>query len=157
MSKTKKILINIGCGLLLLCAGFGAGRGLRLARTSGASSKLESGIHDARDTADSISDKLNTAGSLGSSAASSGQAISDGVGAIEQSSSQLRIFYDEVIRSIEADQKATDDFKRLHNASSEAAVDALDIAIQHSEQYEQLILSLQQAVDNFAKDNQESK
>lgn len=157
MSKLKKIIISICCGILLFMAGFCTRGRLRLARVSGAGEGLEQRIDDARNSADSIDNKLDPAGNLGKSAAANGQAINDGIGTIQQSSEELGIFFNEVVRAIEADQKATADFERLHNSTSTAELDALDIAIQHSEQYEQLIQSLQQAVDNFTKNNKESK
>lgn len=157
MSKIKKIIINIVCGVLLLAAGFGTGRGLRLARTSAGSSELESGIVAAGESANHISDGLDNAAALASSADSSGRAVEEGLGVMQQSTERLGIFYDEVIRAVEADAEATEAFKRNHKSSADAAVNALDIAIQHSEQYERLIESLQQAINNSSKDSKKSK
>lgn len=148
MSKTKKIIFYIICALSIFAAGFGAGRGLRLARVSGAGSELESGIISAGESADSIKDGLNTSGNLANSAASAGSAIIEGLGSLEQSTRKLGIFYDEVIRAIEADSEAEAAFRRAHSSSVGASVSALDIAIQHSEQYERLIDALQRAVKN---------
>lgn len=153
MSKTKKIFINVICGILLLAGGFGAGRRLRLARTSAGSSELKSGITAASKSADSISDGLTNAAALANSASSSGRAVEEGIGVMQQSTEKLRIFYDEVVRAVEADKEAEDAFRQTHSGSAVATVDALDIAIQHSEQYEKLIESLQQAINDTSENN----
>ena len=158
MSKTfKKILIYIGIGILLFGAGFGTGRFIRLARISGTSSQLESGITSASESANSVADGLNTAAGLANSADSSGRAVEEGLGTMQQSTEQLRIFYDDIIRAVEADKEAEATFRELHSTSSNAAITALDIAIQHSEQYERLIQSLQQAIDNSSENSKKSE
>ena len=144
-------------GIILFAAGFGTGRGLRLSRTSGVSSDLESTIVSASDTASDLSDRLSTARAIANSAASSGRAVEEGLGVLEQSTERLELFYTEVVRAIEADKAATATFQQLYGESSGTTIDALDIAIQHSEQYEQLISSLQRACDDFAKDSSESE
>lgn len=157
MSKLKKIIINISCGLLLIAVSFGAGSRFRLARVSGAGSELESRITDAGDSANRVKDGLNVADGLANGAATGGRAVDEGLTAIEQSSGKLGIFYNEVIRAIEADQEAERAFRQVHSEASGVSISALDIAIQHSEQYERLIESLQRASKNFEENSSESE
>lgn len=153
VSKSKKIIVIIVCGICLFAAGFSAGRFVRLARVSGASGELESGIISAGSTTDSIIDHTVIAGNAAESAHSSGQAVDAGLSAMQQSTEQLRIFLDEVVRSVEADKEATRTFQQAHGDSNSASISAIDIAIQHAEQYEELIRSLQQAIDNYSKNS----
>ena len=157
MSKTKKIILYICIDVLLLGLGFGAGRLIRLARVSGAGTELESRITSASQSANSIADGLSTQSALASSAVESGRAIEEGLGTMQQSTEKLGVFYDEVIRAVEADKEAEDAFRRAHQSDVNSAVGALDIAIQHSEQYERLIESLQQAINNTSENSEKSK
>lgn len=157
MSKTKTICIYVCICLGLFAAGFGTGRLARLADVSSASGKLEQRIDESINTAGDILDRSDIAGAIADGLASSGSAVTEGLGTMQLSSQRLELFYTDVIRAVEADKEATRAFQSAHNASTGAAVDALDIAIQHSEQYEELISSLQRIIDDINKNNQQSK
>ena len=133
--------------IIIFTSGYITGRNRRLANVSSASGQLEQRIDES----------LNTAGAIANGLASSGSAVAEGLGAMQLSSQRLELFYSEVIRAVEADKEATRTFESIHNASTGATVDALDIAIQHSEQYEKLISSLQRIIDDLNKDNQKSR
>lgn len=59
MSKTKKIIINIACGILLFGIGLGAGRGLRLASLSGVGERTESTVIELTDRATALESELS--------------------------------------------------------------------------------------------------
>lgn len=139
--------------IIIFASGYAAGRNRRLANVSSASGQLEQRIDESLNTAGDILNRSDTAGAIANGLASSGSAVAEGLGTMQLSSQRLEIFYSEVIRAVEADKEATRTFESIHNASTGATVDALDIAIQHSEQYEKLISSLQRTIDNLNKDN----
>lgn len=159
--KTKDTLRIVGTivlsAILIFTAGYCTGRNRRLANVSSASGQLEQRINESLNTAGDILNRSDTAGAIADGIASSGSAIAEGLGTMQLSSQRLELFYADVIRAVEADKEATRAFKSAHNASTGAAVDALDIAIQHSEQYEELISSLQRIIDDINKNNQQSK
>lgn len=159
--KTKDTLRIVGTivlsAILIFTAGYCTGRNRRLADVSSASGKLEQRIDESLNTAGDILNRSDTAGAIADGIASSGSAIAEGLGTMQLSSQRLELFYADVIRAVEADKEATRTFESIHNASTGTAVDALDIAIQHSEQYEELISSLQRIIDDLNKDNQKSK
>ena len=139
--------------IIIFASGYAAGRNRRLANVSSASGQLEQRIDESLNTAGDILNRSDTAGAIANGLASSGSAVAEGLGTMQLSSQRLEVFYSEVIRAVEADKEATRTFESIHNASTGATVDALDIAIQHSEQYEKLISSLQRTIDNLNKDN----
>ena len=139
--------------IIIFASGYIAGRNRRLANVSSASGQLEQRIDESLNTAGDILNRSDTAGAIANGLASSGSAVAEGLGTMQLSSQRLEVFYSEVIRAVEADKEATRTFESIHNASTGATVDALDIAIQHSEQYEELISSLQRTIDNLNKDN----
>ena len=139
--------------IIIFASGYIAGRNRRLANVSSASGQLEQRIDESLNTAGDILNRSDTAGAIANGLASSGSAVAEGLGTMQLSSQRLEVFYSEVIRAVEADKEATRTFESIHNASTGATVDALDIAIQHSEQYEKLISSLQRTIDNLNKDN----
>ena len=139
--------------IIIFASGYITGRNRRLANVSSASGQLEQRIDESLNTAGDILNRSDTAGAIANGLASSGSAIAEGLGTMQLSSQRLEVFYSEVIRAVEADKEATRIFESIHNASTGATVDALDIAIQHSEQYEELISSLQRTIDNLNKDN----
>ena len=139
--------------IIIFASGYIAGRNRRLANVSSASGQLEQRIDESLNTAGDILNRSDTAGAIANGIASSGSAVAEGLGTMQLSSQRLEVFYSEVIRAVEADKEATRTFESIHNASTGATVDALDIAIQHSEQYEELISSLQRTIDNLNKDN----
>lgn len=139
--------------IIIFASGYITGRNRRLANVSSASGQLEQRIDGSLNTAGDILNRSDTAGAIANGLASSGSAVAEGLGTMQLSSQRLEIFYSEVIRAVEADKEATRTFESIHNASTGATVDALDIAIQHSEQYEKLISSLQRTIDNLNKDN----
>ena len=143
--------------IIIFASGYAAGRNRRLANVSSASGQLEQRIDESLNTAGDILNRSDTAGAIANGLASSGSAVAEGLGTMQLSSQRLEIFYSEVIRAVEADKEATRTFESIHNASTGATVDALDIAIQHSEQYEELISSLQRIIDDLNKDNQKSR
>lgn len=159
--KTKDTLRIVGTivlsAILIFTAGYCTGRNRRLADVSSASGKLEQRIDESINTAGDILNRSDTAGAIADGIASSGSAIAEGLGTMQLSSQRLELFYADVIRAVEADKEATRTFESIHNASTGTAVDALDLAIQHSEQYEELISSLQRIIDDLNKDNQKSK
>lgn len=138
---------------IIFASGYITGRNRRLANVSSASGQLEQRIDGSLNTAGDILNRSDTAGAIANGLASSGSAVAEGLGTMQLSSQRLEVFYSEVIRAVEADKEATRTFESIHNASTGATVDALDIAIQHSEQYEKLISSLQRTIDNLNKDN----
>lgn len=139
--------------IIIFASGYIAGRNRRLANVSSASGQLEQRIDESLNTAGDILNRSDTAGAIANGLASSGSAVAEGLGTMQLSSQRLEVFYSEVIRAVEADKEATRTFESIHNASTGATVDAFDIAIQHSEQYEKLISSLQRTIDNLNKDN----
>lgn len=139
--------------IIIFASGYITGRNRRLANVSSASGQLEQRIDESLNTAGDILNRSDTAGAIANGLASSGSAVAEGLGTMQLSSQRLEIFYSEVIRAVEADKEATRTFESIHNASTGATVDAFDIAIQHSEQYEKLISSLQRTIDNLNKDN----
>lgn len=139
--------------IIIFASGYITGRSRRLANVSSASGQLEQRIDESLNTAGDILNRSDTAGAIANGLASSGSAVAEGLGTMQLSSQRLEVFYSEVIRAVEADKEATRTFESIHNASTGATVDALDIAIQHSEQYEKLISSLQRTIDNLNKDN----
>lgn len=139
--------------IIIFASGYITGRSRRLANVSSASGQLEQRIDGSLNTAGDILNRSDTAGAIANGLASSGSAVAEGLGTMQLSSQRLEVFYSEVIRAVEADKEATRTFESIHNASTGATVDALDIAIQHSEQYEKLISSLQRTIDNLNKDN----
>lgn len=139
--------------IIIFTSGYITGRNRRLANVSSASGQLEQRIDESLNTAGDILNRSDTAGAIANGLASSGSAVAEGLGTMQLSSQRLELFYSEVIRAVEADKEATRTFESIHNASTGATVDALDIAIQHSEQYEKLISSLQRTIDNLNKDN----
>lgn len=139
--------------IIIFASGYITGRNRRLANVSSASGQLEQRIDESLNTAGDILNRSDTAGAIANGLASSGSAVAEGLGTMQLSSQRLELFYSEVIRAVEADKEATRTFESIHNASTGATVDALDIAIQHSEQYEKLISSLQRTIDNLNKDN----
>lgn len=143
--------------IIIFASGYIAGRNRRLANVSSASGQLEQRIDESLNTAGDILNRSDTAGAIANGLASSGSAVAEGLGTMQLSSQRLELFYSEVIRAVEADKEATRTFESIHNASTGATVDALDIAIQHSEQYEKLISSLQRIIDDLNKDNQKSR
>lgn len=159
--KTKDTLRIVGTtvlsAILIFTAGYCTGRNRRLANVSSASGQLEQRIDESLNTAGDILNRSDTAGAIANGLASSGSAIAEGLGTMQLSSQRLELFYADVIRAVEVDKEATRAFQSAHDASTGTAVDALDIAIQHSEQYEELISSLQRIIDDLNKDNQQSK
>lgn len=143
--------------IIIFSSGYIAGRNRRLANVSSASGQLEQRIDESLNTAGNILNRSDTAGAIANGLTSSGSAAAEGLGAMQLSSQRLELFYSEVIRAVEADKEATRTFESIHNASTGTSIDALDIAIQHSEQYEELISSLQRIIDDLNKDNQKSK
>lgn len=143
--------------IIIFASGYIAGRNRRLANVSSASGQLEQRIDESLNTAGDILNRSDTAGAISNGIASSGSAVAEGLGTMQLSAQRLEIFYSEVIRAVEADKEATRTFESIHNASTGTSVDAFDIAIQHSEQYEELISSLQRIIDDLNKDNQKSK
>lgn len=139
--------------IIIFASGYITGRNRRLANVSSASGQLEQRIDESLNTAGDILNRSDTAGAIANGLTSSGSAVAEGLGTMQLSSQRLELFYSEVIRAVEADKEATRTFESIHNASTGATVDALDIAIQHSEQYEKLISSLQRTIDNLNKDN----
>ena len=155
--KYKNIIISSIC-IFILCitcffTGLGIGKSRRLTGIEYSSTELEQRINEGRDTASNILDSANTAGALTGGIESSNRAINEGMATIKLSAEQLYIFYTEVKRAIEIDKARTDRFQQLHSEFNATSVDALEIAIQHSKQYEQLILSLQQALGNITENN----
>ena len=159
--KTKDTIRIVGTivlsAILIFTAGYCTGRNRRLADVSSASGQLEQRIDESLNTAGDILNRSDIAGTIANGLASSGSAVAEGIGAMQLSTQRLELCWSEVIRAVEADKEATRTFESIHNASTGTAVDALDIAIQHSEQYEELISSLQRIIDDFNKDNQKSK
>ena len=139
--------------IIIFASGYITVRNRRLVNVSSASGQLEQRIDESLNTAGDILNRSDTAGAIANGLASSGSAVAEGLGTMQLSSQRLELFYSEVIRAVEADKEATRTFESIHNASTGATVDALDIAIQHSEQYEKLISSLQRTIDNLNKDN----
>ena len=139
--------------IIIFASGYITGRNRRLANVSSASGQLEQRIDESLNTAGDILNRSDTAGAIANGLASSGSAVAEGLGTMQLSSQRLEVFYPEVIRAAEADKEATRTFKSIHNSSTGAMLDALDITIQHSKQYEKLISSLQQTIDNPNKDN----
>ena len=159
--KTKDTFRIVGTivlsAIIIFASGYITGRNRRLANVSSASGQLEQRIDESLNTAGDILNRSDTAGAIANGLASSGSAVAEGLGTMQLSSQRLELFYSEVIRAVEADKEATRTFESIHNASTGATVDALDIAIQHSEQYEELISSLQRIIDDLNKDNQKSR
>jgi len=156
VSKTKKIIINIVCSLLLLISGFCTGRFIRFGRASGASQQLITGITSARDDTDKIINELIIAGASAESAAKYGYIISEVIRELQSQNEQLRVSNDEAFRAIENNKRITEIVQSAQSELSNTTGTALEIAIKHAEDYERLIDSLQQALQYSSEDNRQS-
>lgn len=156
MSKTKKILINIGCAIFVLVFGFCTGRFIRFGGISGTSEQLVSGIILERDTTDRILDELSIARSAGNSTTDTGQAILRGIQELSKSNETAKLCISEIEREIELAQQNAKTIKQ----SFESVSDAIDYGWRITENqalaYERIVDTLQQFNNNSTKNEQES-
>lgn len=157
MSKTKKIIFIICCAILIFVTGFFAGRFIRFGRVSGTSEQLIDGIILERDTVNKLADELNIAGSSINSANDLERAVTKGVRVLRNANEVGSLFIDAFEQSVADNQKCTEELKQSYNNLSDATGYALDLAIIHAQEYERLIGTLQQIVDNYSKDAGESE
>lgn len=149
---TKKTFIYIGTIVVLCCASFCTGRFLRFKGISGSSEQLISGIILSRDEVDSIADRLNVARTSIGSADDLQRAVSDGVGKLQRGNEVGQLCIDAIEQSIKNNQKRTEELEQSYNDFSDATDRALELVIIRSEEYERLIRSFQQIIDNNAED-----
>ena len=156
MSRTKKILINIGCAIFVLVFGFCTGRFIRFRGISGSSEQLVSGIILERDTTDRILDELSIARSAGNSSTNTGQAILRGIQELSKSNETAKLCISEIEREIEFAQQNA----QIIQQSFESVSDAIDYGWRITESqalaYERIVDALQQFNNNSTKDEQES-
>ena len=156
MSKTKKILINIGCAIFVLIFGFCTGRFIRFRGISGASEQLVSGIILERDTTDRILDELSIARSAGNSTADTGQAILRGIQELSKSNETAKLCISEIEREIELAQQNAQTIKQSFESVSDAINYGWRITENQALAYERIVDTLQQFDNNSTKNEQES-
>lgn len=156
MSKTKKILINIGCAIFILVFGFCTGRFIRFRGISGTSEQLVSGIILERDTTDRMLDELSIARPAGNSSTDTGQAILRGIQELSKSNETAKLCINEIEREIELAQQNAKTIKQ----SFESVSDTIDYGWRITENqalaYERIVDTLQQFNNNSTKNEQES-
>ena len=149
----KKFFISIGAVLALCFASFCAGRHIRFSGASRASEQLISRVISAGDDANTISNCLSAAGYSAKSAAAAGQLIASVFGEMRKENEQLRVSINEAQRAAESNKRVTELVDAAYTKLSNTTGDAIDIAIEHAEQYEQLIKSLRQALGDTTENN----
>lgn len=156
MSKTKKILINIGCAIFILIFGFCTGRFIRFGRISGTSEQLVSGIILERDTTNRILDELSITRSAGNSSTDTGQAILRGIQELSKSNETAKLCISEIEREIELAQQNAKTIKQ----SFESVSDAIDYGWRITENqalaYERIVDTLQQFNKDTGENDEES-
>lgn len=156
MSKTKKIIINIGCAIFVLIFGFCTGRFIRFGGISGTSEQLVSGIVLERDTANTILDELGITRPAGQSASDTGYAVLRGIQELSKSNETAKLCISEIEREIELTQQNAKTIKQ----SFESVSDAIDYGWRITENqalaYERIVDTLQQFNNNSTKNEQES-
>lgn len=150
---TKKNIIIFCIVLVLICASFCAGRFIRFNRISGTSEQLISGIISVGNDADSIANRLTSAGYSAESAAQYGQLISGIIKEMRSENEKLGISADEAIRAVESNKRVTELVESAYSDLSKSTGDAIDITIKHAEDYERLIESLRQAIGDTSENN----
>ena len=156
MSKIKKILINIGCVVLIFIFGFCTGRFIRFKGISGASEQLVSGIILEGDTANTILDKLGIARPAGQSASDTGYAVLRGIQELSKSNDTAKLCISEIEREIEHTQQNAEIIKQSFNGLSDAIEYGWRIAEEQARAYERIVDTLQQFNNNSTKDDKES-
>ena len=156
MSKTKKILINIGCVVFIFIFGFCTGRFIRFKGISGASEQLVSGIILEGDTANTILDKLGIARPAGQSASDTGYAVLRGIQELSKSNDTARLCISEIEREIEHTQQNAEIIKQSFNGLSDAIEYGWRIAEEQARAYERIVDTLQQFNNNSTKDDEKS-
>ena len=148
MSKTKKIIFIICCAILIFVTGFCSGRFIRFRRVSGAGEQLVKGIVLTRDTVDTIADELNISRASINSANDLKRAVSKGLQTVRKGNEVGELLIHEVERSIEDNQKCTENLKQSYSDLSDATGYAIDLAIIRAEEYERLIGAFQQIIND---------
>lgn len=156
MSKTKKILINIGCAIFIFIFGLCTGRFIRFGRISGASEQLVSGIVLEGDTANTILDKLGIARPAGQSASDTGYAVLRGIQELSKSNDTARLCISEIEREIEYTQQNAEIIKQSFDGLSDAIEYGWRIAEEQVRAYERIVDTLQQFNNNSTKDDEKS-
>lgn len=154
MSKTKKILTNIGYVVLIFVLGFCTGRFIRFKQISGSSEQLISGIILERDTTDRILDELSITRTTGSSAADTEQAILRGIQELSKSNETIKLCISKIEREIELTQQNTQIIKQSFESVSDAIDYGWRIAEEQAVAYERIVDTLQQFNNDSTKDEQ---
>ena len=155
MSKTKKILINIGCAIFILIFGFCTGRFIRFGGISGTSEQLISGIVLERDTANTILDELGITRPAGQSAVDAGYAVLRGVQELGKSNDAARLCISEIEREVDITQQNAEIIKQSFDGVSDAIDYGWRIAEEQAAAYERIVNTLQQFNKDSGEDDKE--
>lgn len=151
MSKNKKIIINIVCGIVILFSGFCAGRFIRFGGISGASGELVEGILLTGDTADRVLDELGIARPAGQSAADLGYAVARGIGKLRESNETARVCLDEINREVTNTQQNIEVIQQSFTGVSDAMELGFRLAEEQAGAYERITSTLQQFNSNSSE------
>lgn len=156
-TSLKKLLIGIGIIVLLCGASFCAGRFVRFRGASADSERLIEGIILSRDTANSILDRLGIAESALKSSAEYERVITEGLEQLQRTNEVGRLLTDEVVRTIEVNQRLTEELNRAHSELSDTTLDALELAARRAEEYERIIEAFERITADSYKDYPKSE
>ena len=148
MSKAKKIIFFIIGGIIIFICGICTDKYIRFRRVSGAGEQLVEGIVLTRDTVDTIADELNISRASINSANDLKRAVSKGLQTVRKGNEVGELLIHEVERSIEDNQKCTENLKQSYSDLSDATGYAIDLAIIRAEEYERLIGAFQQIIND---------
>lgn len=148
-------LDKIFIAIVVLCITcFCAGRYEGSREVSGNSEKLIDGIISAGTDTDKIVNELTIAGASVESARKYSQFISGIVNELQSNNEKLGISTNEAIRAIESNTRISElvlsASEELHNTTGDAIADA----IKRAEDYERLIKSLQEALQNTTENTE---
>lgn len=152
-TKTKKIILIVAGCILLFAAGFGTGRGLRLARATGAGTDVESGIISAGNATSNAIDSVTVGNGLLKPGFELGGITVDGLEKLLSTNEKQRVCIDEIKRAVDDYIRFTEELQSVYSEISDTEQYAGEVAIQHARLYEQLIDSLQRALEDNDKDS----
>ncbi len=155
--ESKKTVIHIIIFIIACFTCFCAGRFIRFKRTSRNSQQLESGILLTRNQVDTISNRLNIASSSIKSGADLEYAITKGIRELQHSNEVGILCINEIERTIENNQRSTEELKQSYNDLYNSTDYAIDLAIIHAREYERLIRTLQPAIADNTENAIESE
>ena len=152
---SKKTFIII-FGVIILCViCFIGGRFSRYRSISGSAGQLESGIVSARDTVDTIADKLNIANASGKSSEELGQLIIESVDELQRGLETAKLATEKSLQQLDDYERILQDNHEYFQQLSGESDGFFDMAIRDAELYEQLISSLRQTLSNNEQNSRE--